>query len=357
LPADYTFTAADAGVHTFSLTLSKLGFQQMMVTDQASGSPFSSESVLVRGAHFIATGANAGEPPVVKVYDAATGTLLYSFHAFAPGWMGGVRVAVADVNGDGVPDIIVAAGPGGGPEVRVYDGSNFQIIKDFWAYDPSFRGGVYVAAGDVNGDGYTDIITGAGEGGGPHVKVFSGKDGSVLWSFMAYDPAFLGGVRVAAGDVYGVGHADIITGAGPGGGPRVEVFDGVTGALMQSYFAYSPSFSLGVFVAAGDVTGDGRADIITGPSFGGGPEVKVFEGDNPSVILQDFMAFTVGFDGGVRVGYVGPLSNSGPGNILVGAGPSGGPEVALFNGQTLSPVDSFFAFAADYADGIFVGGA
>jgi hypothetical protein len=65
------------------------------------------------------------------------------------------------------------------------------------AYDPRFTGGVHVASGDVDGDGLPDIITGAGAGGGPHVQVFSGVDNHVIRSFMAYDPRFTGGVFVA----------------------------------------------------------------------------------------------------------------------------------------------------------------
>ena len=71
----------------------------------------------------------------------------------------------------------------------------------------------------MNGDGNVDIIAGAGPSGGPHVLVFDGVTHSVIYSFFAYDPAFAGGVFVASGDVDGDGLADIITGAGPGGGP------------------------------------------------------------------------------------------------------------------------------------------
>jgi hypothetical protein len=117
------------------------------------------------------------------------------------------------------------------------------------SYDPAFLGGVRVAAGDVNGDGRADIVTGAGPGGGPHVKVFSGANLSLLHSFFAYTPAFTGGVFVAAGDVNGDGRADIVTGAGPGGGPHVEIFSGADLALLQSFFAYAPAFTGGVFVA------------------------------------------------------------------------------------------------------------
>jgi VCBS repeat-containing protein len=120
----------------------------------------------------------------------------------------------------------------------------------FFAYDPLFAGGVHVAAGDVNGDGRADIVTGAGAGGGPHVKAFDGMTGVEIRSFFAYDPLFAGGVQVGAGDVNGDGRADIVTGAGPGGGPHVKVFDGVTGGLLMSFFAYDPAFLGGVFVGA-----------------------------------------------------------------------------------------------------------
>jgi hypothetical protein len=153
-------------------------------------------------------------------------------------------------------------------------------VRSFFAYPcepapgPCFTGGVFVAAADVTGDGRADIITGAGPGGAPQVKVFDGVSGTEMRSFFAYhcDPAagpcFAGGAIVAAGDVTGDGVADIITGAGPGGGPHVRVFDGATGAEVRGFFAYDPAFPGGVFVGAGDITNDGVADIITGAGPG-----------------------------------------------------------------------------------------
>src|SRR5262249_51664501 len=113
----------------------------------------------------------------------------------------------------------------------------------------NFFGGAWTAVGDVNGDGTNDIITGAGAGGGPQVRVFSGSAGSELLTFMAYDPKFRGGASVAAGDFNGDGKADIVTGAGPGGGPNVKVFDGATGQEIQSFFPFDPKFRGGVTVA------------------------------------------------------------------------------------------------------------
>src|SRR5206468_2374756 len=113
----------------------------------------------------------AGSRPRVRVYDAATKVAKFSFLAYQAGFTGGVRVAVGDVTGDGIPDIITGAGPGGTPHVKVVNGVDGSFVYSFYAYTSGFTGGVFVAAGDVDGDGLADIITGAGSGGTPHVKV------------------------------------------------------------------------------------------------------------------------------------------------------------------------------------------
>src|SRR5262249_14184594 len=174
----------------------------------------------------------------VVVFDPVSGAQKFSFFAYDPKFTGEVRTASGDVNGDGVADIITAAGPGGAAHIKVFDGRTGDVLFSFFAYDSSFRNGAYVAAGDVNGDGYADIITGAGPGAGPHGKVFSGKDGSLLQSFFAYDASFTGGVTVAAGDVNGDGKADIVTGAASGGSGHVKVFDGQSRQLLRSFFAF-----------------------------------------------------------------------------------------------------------------------
>src|SRR5439155_16929620 len=111
------------------------------------------------------------------VSDFTDGLLPYSLCTSGAGFTGGVRVAVRDVTGDGVTDIITAPGAGGGPHIKVFNGATGALIREFFAYGSNFTGGVYVAAGDVNGDGIADIITGAGAGGGPHGKVFNGATG------------------------------------------------------------------------------------------------------------------------------------------------------------------------------------
>jgi hypothetical protein len=79
--------------------------------------------------------------------------------------------------------LVTGTGAGISPSVRVIDASGTDTT--FMAYDPLFPGGVRVALGDVNGDGVLDIITGAGPGGGPHVRIWNGTDLTELGGFFA----------------------------------------------------------------------------------------------------------------------------------------------------------------------------
>jgi hypothetical protein len=136
------------------------------------------------------------------------------------------------------------------------------LLQSFMAYDPGFRGGVRVAAGDVNGDGHADIVTGAGSGGGPHVQVFSGTTGQQLVSFMAFASAYTGGVYVTAGDIDGDGKAELAVGAGLFGSTLVKVYDD-NGAPLRTFVADNAKSPLPVRVGMVDVDQDGKADLIT----------------------------------------------------------------------------------------------
>ena len=288
-----------------------------------------------------------------------------------PGFFGGVHVAVGDVTGDGTDDIVVGAGAGMTTQVRVYDGlTGTQLtgaIGSFMAYGPSFGGGVYVAAADVTGDGKADIITGAGPSGGPHVEVFDATNGSVVASFFAYNPTFRGGVTVAGGLVNADNKAEVITGAGAGGGPHVKVIDGTmlnqlqanavisNSALIFSFYAYPSTFSGGVFVAAGDVNGDLSADIITGAGAGiEGPHVKVFSGLDAS-LLAEAMALDASFEGGIRVA-AADVDANGLADVIVGAGAGGGvTQLTTLRGINLSTMTTANVFDPSFLGGIFVG--
>ncbi len=195
---------------------------------------------------------------LVSVYK--NGNLLTSFRPFHPAFRGKISLAAGDLNGNGQVEIVTGAGPGGGPQVRVF---NLQgiLVSTFFAYQENFRGGLDLAVGDINGNGKAEIVTGAGPGGGPHLRVFD-YQGRELSNFFAYDHGWRGGVSIAVGDISGNGKAEIITGPGPKNGATIKYFD-EKGRLLGSFLA-ADNYQAGLNVAAFDALGDGQAEIIIG---------------------------------------------------------------------------------------------
>ena len=266
------------------------------------------------------TGALAGGGPNVRVL-RPNGFELNRFYAFDPNFSGGVNVALGDVDGYGYQDIIAAAGPGAAPHVKVYSGLTYEVIRSFYAYGENFAGGVNVASCDVNGDHFADIITGAGGGfanAAPHVRVFSGANPAVsLGSFYAYEPAFHGGVRVAAADMDGDGKAELITAPGPGGGPRVRFVEAdgtaVANTPVNGFYAYDPNFNGGVYLAA-NVDANHQSKIVTGAGPGGSQHVKVINPDG--TISSQFITPEAGNPGATVS--IGQLDADAPDEIIVG---------------------------------------
>jgi glucose/arabinose dehydrogenase len=239
------------------------------------------------------------EPGLVDLKVGADGALYYL--ARGTGAATGVLVRIDFPASQTGPVYAIGAGAGGGPDVRVFHAASSVERFRFFAYDAGFRGGVRVAAGDVTGDGVPDVVTGAGPGGGPDVRVISGKDGADLLRFFAFPVGFTGGVFVAAGDLDGDSFADVFAGAGAGGGPDVHLVSGRTGRTLARFFAYPVGFTGGVTVGATDVTDDGRDELILGAGPGGGPDVRILDGA-ALADLRRFFAFPAGFTGGIFVG-------------------------------------------------------
>lgn len=316
---------------------------------------------------FIFAGTASGAPAQVKSYFAETGELAFERTPFDPAFAGGVRVAAGDVNYDTWPDLVVAAGPGGGPHVKVLDSKTGEPISgplgSFYAYDPAFGGGVNVASGDVNGDGWADVVTAAGSGGGPHVKVFSGKTGGLVGEFYAFAPEFTGGVSVSVADYTGDGKADLLVGAGAGGGPHVKVFDlnaGAVPAEVRSFYAFDANFTGGVSVAGdwltGDVTGDQTADMVIGAGVGGGSKVRVFSGRS-GIQRAEFTAFDPPLSSPVSVA-TAFVNDDRFADIVVGTGAGTGGRVKVFDGRTraelAAPVSGYTPFGVDFLGGVNV---
>ncbi len=314
-----------------------------------------------------AAGPDAGGVPVVGVY-GPDGKLVRTTSVFQAGFTGGVRVAVADFTGDGVADFVVGSGPGAASRVEVYDGATYQRLFATDPFEASFLGGVFVAAGDLTGDGRADLVVTPDAGGGPRVRAFDGATFAPLADFFGIaDPAFRGGARPAVGDVNGDGRADLVVAAGTGGGPRVAVFDGRTVAgdgaglvrLTPDFFAFEPTLRDGAFVAAGDIDGDGSAEVVAGAGPGGGPRVVAFSGAQLAAGRQarvaDFFAGDPAGRGGVRVA-AKSLDGDGRADIVTGVGP----RVSAYLGRALAggaaPAEALgFEPSPGAAGGVFVG--
>ena len=250
---------------------------------------------------------------------------------YGPNFTGNATLDLGNYDADANTEFITGAGVGGGPHVKIFDNDSSFTGRHFMAYDPNFTGGIDVASGDINGDGTDEIITGPGAGGGPNVKVYT-NNGILVSSFFAYDPNFKGGIRVTSADIDGDGADEIITGPSAGGGPNVKVFE-ANGTQISSFFAYNPGFTGGIDVGAGNVFGTSRAEIVTAAGPGGGPHIRVFETLTNSPI-SSFFAYNEGYQGGVRVS-VGNVKTGTPEEeiVTVPASPPGGPNIRMLNYQ------------------------
>ncbi len=299
----------------------------------------------------IAAGSASG-PAQLRVLNS-DGTVKFENLNPFPGFDGIVYTATGDFNGDRVDDIVVGAGVGGGPHIKVFDGVTGAEIASFFAFEDFARGGVTIAVADVNADGVPDIIAGAGVGGGPRVRVINGTmldsidtagvitESATLLSFFAFDANWRGGITVAYADgQYVIGRGGVSDGTSVPA--EVALADGA-GNVFKIFQVLDNSFVGSVNVAAGGGV------IAIGAGLGGGPRVELY--DTQGNQTDNFFAFDPAFMGGVSVGILG---NGDDLTLLAAAGPGGGPQINQYS-LTGELITSFAAFDPTFTGGVFVG--
>ena len=201
----------------------------------------------------LATIPQQGHTAEVKIFDGSPdkngnykAKILNDYLAFNQNFLGGGSIAIGDTNFDGHNDLVVGAGQNSLPVVEVYNGETVvrpttnhvpTLLKTFNAYDSAyrqaitqtFRGGVNVAVGDLNNDGYADIVATVASNGPPIVNIFNGNGYGFIRGFNAFSTATAAsGLNVAVGDVTGDGVRDVIVSSAPVNIPLVSVFSGAT---------------------------------------------------------------------------------------------------------------------------------
>ncbi len=295
----------------------------------------------------IIVGADAGAGPHLKVFAVNPLRETFSQFVFNEAFRGGVRVAAGDLDGDGSGEILAGSGPGAG-HVKVFK-VHRAALQETASFKPfgEMASGVYVAACELAGK--PAIVVSAGEGAPPHIKAFRPDDlQKPFLSFYAFEQNFLGGVRVAcAKDL-------IVAGAGPGAAPQLATFN-AAGQSVSKFLAFDEGFRGGVYVGTRRINAPGtpeRFGVVAGAGGGASPHVVVFDGTRK---VKSFFAYEEEFRGGVRVGSLDILMD-GADEMLAGAGPGAGPHALGIDNATLRGKPSFFAFNPGFRGGIFVAG-
>jgi len=302
-----------------------------------------------------------------RVFSGVDGSVLYTFNGDRVADRFGISVSGAgDVNGDGRADVIVGANTvnnGGVPGfARVFSGMDGSVLHTFEGDSGLDEFGIAVSgAGDVNGDGRADLIVGAfsddsnGTNSG-FARVLSGIDGSTLYTFNGNSGNRLGQSVSSAGDINGDGHADLIVGAprnilGGVNAGSVSVISGIDGSTLYDFFGNTGDQFGGSVSEAGDVNGDGVDDLIVGAFDGYAQVISGIDGST----LYTFTGDDSDDAFGRSVSGVGDINGDGWDDLIVGAGLDDNNGANSGSARLFSGFDgsTLFTFDGDNAGDIF----
>ena len=282
--------------------------------------------------------------PMVKVINRL-GQQRSEFLAYNENFKGGVNLVTVDLENDGQKEIITGVGQGGGPHIRIFNHDG-ELKGQFFAYDINFTGGVNVTAGDIDGDGLVEIVTAPQSEFKPLIRIFD-LHGNLKNEFLAFEQSFKGGVNLALSDINADGIKEIVTAQGPGAAPEVKIFN-EQGKLLNKFLAYNADFNGGVKVAAYNLYSDARTEILTSPQTNYKPQIRIF---SPSGNIEyQWLAWEENYLKGINI-TVGNVDNDNQLEIVVSKSKGGEPEVKIFDFQG-GLENQFIIFDNDFRGGI-----
>lgn len=246
----------------------------------------------------------------LRVFDELGEKNRSSFFSYVDDFAGAAYVSRVDLDNDGQNELVVSEQN----EIQIFD-DDYRLIKKFYPYTENYAGKVSFDIGDFDGDGDYEIVSGVASHGGPHVRIFNSFGELLHAGFFAYAKDFRGGVNVSCGDIDGDGRDEIITGANYGGGPHVRIFNGNGELEYPGFFAFDENERNGVNLASGDIDDDGVEEIIAGAGFGNDNRVRIF--DVYGKLKREFIGVESTGGRGLQV-FSNDLDGDGKDEVLVG---------------------------------------
>jgi len=263
----------------------------------------------------VADAAGLAGSSVVRVLDAATGAERRRFFAYEANFRGGVQAVLTDFDKDGKPEIMTAPGRGRSGEIRLFTLEGVELPQfRTQPFGAGWRGGLNLAVGTADGDGFLDVAAAKASGDG-EVRVFRGQAGAdpladaAFRTIRPFPATFLGGASVAFADLGTFAAGSTVAATVPDGRAELLIASGATRAaevqvrdlssaaapVIDTIRPFGGGFLGGVNVSTARVNPDSVPDVVVSAGVRGTGRVEVYDGTvNPAANarLAAFAAFS-----------------------------------------------------------------